>query len=313
VRTAFRRLGLAALALALLAAFSLPAQASSPGKASGVHFVQLPTDGPAWYNLDYHRQVMASQSGAALPAGVTAPAAVGLATPGIRPGQWLVTVTTNPVGFAWCSANFVFQKNGVFGIGTAGHCAAKDALGAYPDVTAYVVPPPGSTCNGSPCLPGFYHIGKFVLSHNNDVGDDFAMIQVYPQYQSWVNPTMPVWGGPTGANTSTTPTVVKHFGHGAVVGTGGTPRAGLAYTFTARSGNAFAWYGVGAPGDSGSGVETALGQAAGNFTHIVFYDGTNKDLVGEILPGSLTGTTISKILSIARGWTLVSGSLVPVP
>jgi hypothetical protein len=240
---------------------------------------------------------------------VAAPAAVGLATPGIRPGQWLVTVTTNPVGFAWCSANFVFKSGADFGLGTAGHCAAKDALGAYPDVTAYVVPPPGATCSGSPCLPGFYHIGTFALSHNNGVGDDFAMVKLYPQFNSWVNPTMPVWGGPTGANTSTLPTVVKHFGHGTVVGTGGTPRAGVAYTFTARGGNAFGWYGVGAPGDSGSGVVTALGPAAGNFTHIIISDG----IPGELLPGTLAGTTISKILSIATGWSLVDGSLIPVP
>jgi hypothetical protein len=214
-------------------------------------------------------------------------------------------LTTNPVGFAWCSANFIFRKSGVFGIGTAGHCAAKDALGAYPDVTAYVVPPVGS---GK--LPGFYHIGRFVLSHNNGIGDDFAMVQIYARYQSWVVPTMPVWGGPVGTYTATLPTVVKHFGHGAVIGTGGTPRTGVAPIWTARNGNAFAWYGASTPGDSGSGVE-AVGTAgpdlaAGNLTHIVILDG----VPGQILPGMIAGTRITKILSIASGWSLVNGSLV---
>jgi hypothetical protein len=267
--------------------------------------VPVSTKGPSWFDADFARRVMAAGAqGVRAPAGAELPTAVGLASPGIRPGQWLVTVTTDPVGFAWCTANFIFKNSsGVYGIGTAGHCAANDALGAYPDVTAYVVPPVGS---GQ--LPGFYHIGKFVLSHNNDIGDDFAMIQIYPEYQSWVNPSMPVWGGPTGVYSSSMPTVVKHFGHGAAVGTGGTPRVGVCPILDARGGNAFAWYGVGAPGDSGSGVEAVTGEAVGNFTHIVISDG----IPGEILPGMLAGTTMSKILSIASGWTLQLGSLIPV-
>ena len=87
--------------------------------------------------------------------------------------------------------------------------------------------------------------GYTLLSHNNGIGDDFAMIQIYPQYQSWVNPTMPVWGGPQGVYRSNAPTVVEHFGHGVALGTGGTPRAGLAPIMTARGGTAFAWYGAG--------------------------------------------------------------------
>jgi hypothetical protein len=240
-----------------------------------------------------------------VPAGVTVPLALGLAYPGIRPGQWLISADST--GFAWCTANYVFKKRSTYGLGTAGHCAAKDALGHWPDVTAYVVPPPTS---GK--LPGVYHIGKFVLSHDNGVGDDFAMISIYPQFSSWTNPTMPVWGGPTGIKRDTAPTVVEHFGHGTAVGTGGTPRAGVAPIWTARGGAAFAWYGVGAPGDSGSAVNTVLQQAGGNFTHIVIYDGNRRNLLGEILPGMLTGTTITKILQIANGWTLQLGSPVPL-
>jgi hypothetical protein len=270
--------------------------------------VPVSTKGPHWYDQSYFNKVMrAGTNGARVPAGAKVPAAVGLAYPGIRPGQWLVTVTTKPVGFAWCTANFVFKKSGTYGLGTAGHCAAKDALGGYPDVTAYVVPPPAS---GK--LPGFYHIGRFVLSHNNGIGDDFAMISIYPKYASWMNPTMPVWGGPQGVYRSTSPTLVEHFGHGAAVGTGGTPRAGLAPIMNARGGTAFAWYGVGAPGDSGSAVKAVTGEAVGDFTHIVIYDGSKRSVTGEILPGMLAGTRMTKILQIATGWTFVNGSLIPV-
>ena len=84
-----------------------------------------------------------------------------------------------------------------------------------------------------------------------------------------------------------------------------TPRAGLCPILEARHGTAFAWYGVGSPGDSGSGVEATLGPAVGNFTHIVILD-------GQILPGMLAGTKMTKILKIAAGWTLRKGSLIPV-
>ncbi len=322
MRRAFLTRALAALTVGAL---SLPGvtHAAAPAAArppvpGAVRFengwaVPTSTAGPAWYDTAFAKRVLdAGSKGVRLPDGATLPGgprAVGLASTGIRPGIWLISLQTGQggqYGFAWCSANFVFQKTGTYGIGTAGHCAANDALGGFADVTAYVVPPVGS---GS--LPGIYHIGKFVSGfHNNGIGDDFAMVSIYPQYNSWVNPSMPVFGGPTGVYAPNgLPTVVKHFGHGMGVGAGGTPRAGLATTFTARGGNAFAWYGVGFQGDSGSGVEDVLGTAVGNFTHIVIFDG----IPGEMLPGQLAGTRMGKILSIATGWSLVTASLVPSP
>ena len=286
------RIARAALALTVgaLALTSVPANAVSarPPVPGAERFgngwaVPVSTRAPAWFDAAYAKQVLASgTTGVRLPAGVTPPVqATGLATFGIRPGQWLITIQTgSTIGFASCTANFVFQKSATYGLGTAGHCAANDALGAFPDVTAYVVPPAGS---GS--LPGFYHIGKFVLSRNNGIGDDFAMISIYPQFNAWLNPTMPYLGGPTGVYTSNAVTVVKHFGHGLGVGAGGTPRAGVAPFWTARDGRAFAWYGAGMVGDSGSAVNVATGEGAGNFTHIVISDG----IPGEILPGDARG------------------------
>ncbi|MDQ1711261.1 MAG: hypothetical protein QOE45_711 [Frankiaceae bacterium] len=306
----------AAVALAIGALSLTPAASHAaarppvPGaeRIDGGWAVPAPTTGPSWYDAAYAKRVLAAGTkGVRLPQGATLPnnaKPVGLATSGIRPGIWLVTIQTGPVfGFAWCTANFVFKSGSTFGLGTAGHCAAADALGGFPDVTAYVVPPVGS---GS--LPGFYHIGTFSLSHNNGIGDDFAMINIKPQYNSWVNPNMPVFGGPTSVYATNTPTVVTHFGHGLGVGLGGTPRVGLCTIMAARGGNAFAWYGVGFEGDSGSAVDSFGGQGVGNFTHIVILDG----VPGEILPGMLAGTRLTKILSIAAGWTLVTGTW-PVP
>lgn len=316
------RSALARAAVALtITALALPSTTSSASSAprppvpgaeriDGGWAVPFSTDGPAWYDAAYAKKVLASGStGVPLPPGASLPdksdKASGLATTGIRPGTWLVTVTTGrEIGFAWCTANFVFLKNGNYGLGTAGHCATSDSLGGYPDVTAYVVPPAGQG------VPGFYHIGKFVMSRNNGVGEDFAMIQIYPRFNAWMNPGMPVFGGPTGVYTSNSVNVVNHFGHGTAVGTGGTPRAGVAPLWRARGGKAFAWYGVGMIGDSGSAVNVVGGLGAGNFTHIVLTDG---GIPGDVYPGMLAGTRLTYILQLATGWSLVTAPLLPSP
>jgi hypothetical protein len=261
---------------------------------------------------------------------------------GIGPGTWLISLfCTNvggvpvPDGFAWCTANFVFQNSSSFAVGTAGHCAAKDALAS--PVTAVVTPPPEVCANGGSCEPGLYAIGTFSVVHNNGLGDDFALIQLYPQFNSWVRATMPVFGGPTGAYTGgllgaaaqtvqTGPATVNapgyypaalgHCGHGAVVGTGGTCRAS-AGLFAA--GTWYAWYGASTPGDSGSGVEI-LGNygaplnavpAAADLTHIIIADVTVSPkghvTTGADLPGMIAGTQMSKILSMVGSWRLLTG------
>ncbi len=52
-------------------------------------------------------------------------------------------------------------------------------------------------------------------------------------------------------------------------------------------------------------MEATLGPAVGDFTHLVILD-------GQILPGMLAGTKMTKFLKIASGWTLKRGSLIPV-
>src|SRR5688500_537155 len=155
-----RRLGIFAVAVLLGVAAVPTVGADEPSFTA----TPIPREPLPWYDEAFHQRVLAAGTeGVRVPAGVPVPTAVGLAYPGIRPGQWLISVDTT--GFAWCTANYVFKKRSTYGLGTAGHCAVKDALGHWPDVTAYVVPPPTS---GK--LPGIYHIGKFVLTRNGGVG-----------------------------------------------------------------------------------------------------------------------------------------------
>jgi hypothetical protein len=328
--------------------------------------------GPAWFDMSLYRRVVAAgpdgvplsavpaagrpakansaslcqgSSGAA-PASSTVPQTpTGVERPpvGIGPGTWLISLFCTdvggvpvPDGFAWCSANFVFQNGTTFGLGTAGHCAAKDALAS--PVTAVVIPPPEVCADGGSCQPGLYAIGTFAVVHNNGLGDDFALIKLYPQFDSWVRPTMPVFGGPTGsylgglagvsaqsaqAGPATVhvpgyyPAAVGHCGHGVVVGTGGTCRVSSGL-FAASTW--YAWYGASTPGDSGSGVEI-LGDytsplnavpAAADLTHLIIADFTiskNGDVSeGPDQPGMVAGTQMGKILSIlGSSWHLVTG------
>lgn len=80
---------------------------------------------------------------------------------GIRPGSWMI----EPYG---CTMNFVFRKSGAYAIGTAGHCA--DKVG----VVLLTLAPGGSN-------PVLVEIGKVIALHDNGVGDDFALVSIYPQ------------------------------------------------------------------------------------------------------------------------------------
>ena len=213
------------------------APATSTGPRVRGRAIPISTRAPRWFTLSLYRKVVAAgargvrlstvnrrptkgkpaQSGGASgsclgssgagPTGSAVPTSpTGVERPpvGLGPGTWLLSlfcanVGGHPVpdGFAWCTANFVFRNGNQLGLGTAGHCAAKDALGS--PVTAVVVPPPEVCANGGSCAPGLYAIGTFSKVHNNGLGDDFALISLYPQFNSWVRPTMPVFGGPTGS------------------------------------------------------------------------------------------------------------------
>lgn len=294
-------------AAALLAlAFLAPLSGTASATTGEVTYKPISAEvRPSWYTPEFERGLLASGTdgvrlpdGATLPGGVTQDQAAGLAQQGIRPGQWLLTLLGSDGSddaLGWCTANFTFKKRGAWGLGTAGHCGETGR-----PVSAYVVPPPTS---GK--LPGLYVIGRIGVSHDNGIGDDFAMIEVFPEFSSWMNPTMPVWGGPSGIYTGGQVGLpVKHFGHGLVFGTGGTPRVGASLRWDIENGSGFSWAGAASPGDSGSGVLTALGESAGDLTHLVV------DPQGNMV--GVAGTRMTTILKIANGWSLVNGSTLPL-
>ena len=169
--------------------------------------------------------------------------------------------------------------------------------------------------------------GKFTTSTRDaGIGKDWALIGVDSTWQNLVTPTMAFWGGPIGmyratgelvsANTvqgsvsvDPNPTLVQqivHYGHGAGIGAGGTPRSGTAINW--RS-NYYTFFGAITPGDSGSGSNTLTGdavganrQAAGINTHI-YVDGSLRTGLG-----TMAGTRATLV-----NGTLANGQLVPYP
>ena len=204
---------------------------------------------------------------------------------GIRPGALLLTIEGDSVG--WCSLAHVYGAPGSYDISTAGHCGRVGA-------TATVIAGFGNRAGVlNPILLDF---GTFVTSTDGGLGNDYAMIDIKPRFQSLVTPTMPVWGGPRGVFTRSgsvasatfsdgqlIPTVttkpdpflaqtIVHYGHGTGIGTGGTPRAGSALTWGATR---YMFFGAISPGDSGSAANTLGGdsvratmEAAGIMTHL---------------------------------------------
>ena len=239
---------------------------------------------------------------------------------GIRPGAFLLLLNDNSIG--WCSMAHVYGAPGAYDISTAGHCGK---VGDRATVIAAFGP------TGIPVLLDFGTFGK--STGDGGIGKDWALIDIAPQYQHLVSPTMCFWGGPLGMYTKTGATVslnwgrfgatpgvsynpdpllaqtVAHYGHGTGLGQGvGTPRVGEAVWWGPAH---FTFVGAISPGDSGSASNALAGDAVGSVneaaginTHI-YVDGLQPMKTGT---GYLAGTRAT----LVQG-TLALGQKVPYP
>jgi hypothetical protein len=221
---------------------------------------------PSWYTDELAARVDAANgTPVAAPNDAPLPGEIG-----IRPGSWMIA----PSG---CTMNFIFGSPGSYSIGTAGHCG-----GVGEEVTLLTLAPGGAN-------PVLVEIGAISKSVDGGIGNDFAIVPIRAELQSWVSPTIAIVAGPCGSYTGSGPEPVFHYGHGLVIGTGGTPRAGLALKWEA---DAFGWTGAAIFGDSGSAVRVNTGmQAAGDLTHLV--------VDSRWLPSYIAGTRMGRILQIA--------------
>lgn len=238
--------------------------------------IPLRAERPSWYTEALHQRVLRAEgTPVAAPAQAPLPSEIG-----IRPGAWMVA----PAG---CTMNFIFQQGSSYAIGTAGHCVSS----VGEPVTLLTLAP--GTEN-----PVLVNVGSVLTFRDNGIGDDFGLVSVRPELNAWVDPTTAVVGGPCGQYGGSGPETVWHYGHGVGIGTGGTPRAGVALSWRADT---YGWDGAAIFGDSGSPVRVTDLKAAGNLTHLVV-DTT-------WLPSFIAGTRIGKMLQIAGGWSLSNSSV----
>lgn len=238
--------------------------------------IPLRAEQPDWLTDGLVDEVLAADGPTAPPPDAPLPGTIG-----IRPGSWMVA----PYG---CTMNFIFANGGDLAIGTAGHCV--DGTGQ--EVVLLTLHPESQN-------PVLVAIGP-VLTHVDDgIGADFALVDIPDHLYGWVSPTLAVVGGPCGTYPGGLDTV-GHYGHGLGIGTGGTPRAGVA---THWESDAYGWAGAAIFGDSGSPVRVTDLRAAGNLTHLTVNP--------NWLPSYIAGTTIQEMLRLAGGYDLVNSSICP--
>jgi hypothetical protein len=216
------------------------------------------------------KQQLAAHGTATVPADTLNTDCPGIQNAGVSAGDCIVA----PYG---CTANFIFTDGSSQYIGTARHCTDKIGQPVTMQLDTTTIGVVGTVAK--------------MTSGDGEPGNDWALIKIDPAVASkWgVNPAVPVIGGPQGVYTGCDPTSVTYYGHGYGVAVAqGKVEGGFA---TNLYDDGYGWTGVGAPGDSGSGVLTSPGgPAIGDFTHLIVDLGA--------YPGSdQAGTRITKILS----------------
>lgn len=257
--------------------------ASSPAAAFETR--ALRTDRPAWLTDTLRGQIhRAGADGVQVSAEYLNTECPGFQAPGVSANGCIVA----PYG---CTANFIFTDGGDWRVqpylGTASHCTDKVGQPVIMQVDTTTLAEVGTV---------------YKRTSTQDPGADFALIRVYPEVAAkWgVNPAIPT-GGPQGIYTGCQAGLpVKDYGHGYGIAVAqGKPEPGVSAHWYD---DGYGWFGLGAPGDSGSGMTLATNESAGDFTHIILFD--PKLLFA---PGELTGTRTTAILRfLGAGWAQVN-------
>ena len=190
---------------------------------------------------------------------------------------------------AQCTGNFVFtDRVGRVYVGYASHCAGKGAATdtngcntrSHPLGTRVRFADDATVAtNGTTVGHGTLVYSSWITMHRRNTqnraacqANDFALVRVDRKDRRKVNPSIPVWGGPTGLSIAGAPagTRVFSWGHSSLrPGDAASPKEGSSLGRTTRG---WGWnvYTVtpGIPGDSGSGFLDAKGRALGTLSTV---------------------------------------------
>ena len=228
---------------------------------------------------------------AALAMLATVPAAAGAwapaATAPIHPG-----VQTDTEGSGQCTSNFIFTEGSDTYIGQAAHCSGTGAatdtngcdaaslpLGTKVDVD-------GASVRGTLAYNSWLTMqAKGETDEETCAYNDLALVKIDPADVGKVNPSVPVFGGPTGIGTAAPGEQVYTYGNSSLRGgiTQLSPKSG-AVVETTPGGWSYSLYTVtpGIPGDSGSAFLNETGQALGTLSTVAIAPLPASNGVGDV-------------------------------
>jgi hypothetical protein len=224
------------------------------------------------------------------PQAFAAPAWAPASEAAITPG-----VVTDTEG-SQCTSNFIFydRSNNVY-IGQSAHCSISDPSDDLDGCTAGSLPVGTKVLVGGATRPGTMVYNSWITMQekketNPDVCafNDFALVQLDPADYGRVNPSVPVWGGPTGLSTGPGPARGER-----VFGYGNSPfRLGegllnpIQGTSLGQAGGGWSHQVStllpGIPGDSGSGLMDSQGRAFGTLSTLALFPDTLSNGVGDL-------------------------------
>jgi hypothetical protein len=237
---------------------------------------------PAWFTPSFRAAVDAAGTRGVPLAGPSAidvcPGVVGFSEGGVGTGTCLVW----PYG---CTANFIYYtrsgsvpqtSDGNEYLGSAGHCSDHPG-----DVVYGAISTPGV----GPAIARIGTVSKRIEQYKGSRVYDVEAIKIDPGFKLY--PASPV-GGPTGVyDGCDAGTPLKYFGHGYEVAVAqGKPEGGIS---THWFDDGYGWAGPAFGGDSGSGVLTAGGLAAGDLTATIINS-------PPYVPGETVGARMTWIL-----------------
>ena len=234
--------------------------------------------------------------------GTWAPAA----TATIHPG---VMTETNG---SQCTANFVYTAAGKTFLGQAAHCSGTGEATETNGCSAQSLPlgTPVSIL-GSNVVGHMVYNSWIAMQHSGEkdpdacANNDLALIELPADALAKVNPSVPVFGGPVGVNTTGTASGDRVLSYG-----NSSLRQGIS-TFSPKTGTSFGDQGngwthtvytvtPGIPGDSGSAFLDSNGNALGDLSTLAFAPAPLSNQVSDLAHELAWARTHDKALSDLR-------------
>lgn len=222
---------------------------------------------------------------ALLPA--TASAWAPAASAPIHPG-----VQTNTEGSGQCTANFIYTEGSRTYIGQAAHCAGTGEATDTNGCDAASLPLGTKVDVDGASVRGTLAYSSWLTMQSNGESDDetcayndLALVELDPADVANVNPSIPVFGGPTGVGTAKAGDQIYTYGNSSLRGgvTQLSPKSGAVLEVT-PGGWSYSLYTVtpGIPGDSGSAFLNSTGQALGTLSTVAIAPLPASNGVGDI-------------------------------